>query len=490
MADSSRNRGSRMGFDLDTVAAALCAMQSRRVLVIGDLMLDRFVDGEVVRISPEAPVPILSKTSSKQMPGGAANVACNLAHLGCRVRLIGITGDDDNADILRNEIEQAPGIEFAPFGIAGRPTGVKTRFRAAGQQILRVDEETSSPPEAATQLLLVDQIEKSIKMADVIILSDYAKGTLTPKVIERTVRAAHKAGKPVIADPKLVDFSAYAGVDILTPNLNELRRATGSEAPTIDAIGALASEVAKELGIGAIMATLGAQGVLLATPKGITVHEPAWARDVYDVSGAGDTVVATLAAAMAGGVPVESAISLANLAAGVAVGKSGTAIVSPGEILAQMGPPVPPTGRAHWRTQCEAWRAEGLRIGFANGCFDLLHPGHIFLLSDAAHRCDRLIVGLNSDASVKRLKGPSRPIQTADIRAAVLACLPQVAGVAIFDEDTPLDLITALEPDILVKGGDYKAEDVVGGDIVKARGGEIIITPTYGSHSSTRIASR
>ncbi len=476
--------------DVKLVTTALSAMQSRRVLVVGDVMLDRFVDGSVKRISPEAPVPILSQTSSKQMPGGAANVACNLAHLGCRVRLIGITGKDETALILRREIERAPGIEFAPLPLPSRPTSVKTRYRAGGQQVLRVDEEMTEPLDDAVLLELTRVIIGSITMADVIVLSDYAKGCLPPPVIAKAVEAAKKAGKTVIADPKLADFSAYADVDVLTPNLAELQLAADAQLDDLESIAAAASDTAASHRIGAVMATLSARGIMLANAEGVITHEAATARDVFDVSGAGDTVVATLAAATAGGLSLADAVSLANLAAGVAVGKSGTAIVSPGEMIAYATPAPPPTSITYWQKKCEEWRAEGLRIGFTNGCFDLLHPGHLFLLADAAHHCDRLIIGLNSDASVRGLKGPSRPIQTAQIRASVLASLETVAGVTIFEEETPLPLITALQPDLLVKGGDYRAEDVIGGNVVRARGGDIVITPTLGSHSSTSIISR
>ena len=479
-----------MKLDSMTLANVLVAMQGRRVLVIGDVMLDQFVDGDVKRISPEAPVPILSKTNSRQMPGGAANVACNLAYLGCHVRLIGITGKDKAAQTLQDEIEKAPGLEFAPFVVDGRPTSVKTRFRAGGQQILRVDEEVREPLDSENASQLVKMITADITTADIIVLSDYAKGCLQPSVIAKVVKSAKAAGKMVIADPKLADFAAYADVDVLTPNLAELQSATQSELSNIDDIARISAKLAKEHRIGAIMATLSARGVLLASASGDTTHIPAMARDVFDVSGAGDTVVATFSASIAAGVDFATAASIANLAASIVVEKSGTAVVSPGEIIARLATAMPPTDWAHWTAKCHEWRNAGVRVGFTNGCFDVLHPGHMFLLDDAAQRCDKLIVGLNSDASVQQLKGPTRPLQNAETRAKVLASLPDVAGVVIFDEDTPLELITALQPDILVKGGDYKADEVVGGDVVRARGGEVIITSTLGSHSSTNLASR
>ncbi len=476
--------------DVKLVAEALYAMQGRRVLVIGDVILDRFIDGSVERISPEAPVPILSQTNSKQMPGGAANVACNLAHLGCRVRLISVIGQDDTAMLLRREIERAPGIEFVPLVLANRPTSVKTRYRASGQQILRVDEEMIEPLDDAILPHLIETISDCIKMADVIVLSDYAKGCLPPTVVAEAIRVSKQAGKMVVADPKLADFSAFTDVDVLTPNLAELRLAVDAKLDDFESIAAAAAHTSAAHRIGAVMATLSARGILLANAEGIIVHEPAVAREVFDVSGAGDTVVAMLAATIAGGLALADAVSLANIAAGVVVGKSGTAIVSPGEIIAYTAPTPPSTSPTHWQKQCTKWRAEGLRIGFTNGCFDLLHPGHMFLLANAAHQCDRLIVGLNSDTSVRGLKGPSRPIQTAQTRAGVLANLSYVSGVAIFDEETPLEIITTMQPDLLIKGGDYKAEEVIGGDIVKARGGDVVIIPTLGVHSSTGIISR
>ncbi|MEK9962482.1 MAG: PfkB family carbohydrate kinase, partial [Rhodobiaceae bacterium] len=296
-----------------------------------------------------------------------------------------------------------------------------------------------------------------------------------------------QAGVPLVTDPKLAEFAVYAGSDMLTPNLSELKAAVTITGDDLEDIAAAASNLAKSHDIGAILVTLSARGMLLARADGTWEHDPTRAREVFDVSGAGDTVIAVIAAALSSGVPAAEAVRLANIAAGVVVGKAGTATVSPGEIIAMAGPQTPDLDVSALAARCETWRSEGQRIGFANGCFDLLHPGHLHLLKAAADSCDRLIVGLNSDASVKRLKGASRPVQGERQRTAIMASLPLVDGVAVFEEDTPLELITALQPDIIFKGGDYRPEDVVGGDIAAARGGKVVIIPTHGNHSSSAL---
>lgn len=479
-----------MAIEALQIATAIADMQSKRALVIGDVMLDQFVDGTVDRISPEAPVPILGMTDIWQMPGGAANVACNLAHLGLGVGLIGTVGADGTADMLAGELANVPAIDFTPITDATRPTTKKTRFRAGGQQILRVDDEDVSAIATEVGEQLISAANAQIEHSDIIILSDYAKGCLNDTVLAAITASAKKAGKKIIADPKRVDFAAYAGVDVLTPNLRELRLAAGSAIDSIDEIEAAAIQLARLHDIPAIMVTLSARGMLLVQEGATTTHVPASAREVFDVSGAGDTVVATLAAAMTTGASPAEVISIANYAAGVAVAKSGTSIVSPGEIIAELTPSLPPATAPYWADICQQWRQNGDRVGFANGCFDWLHPGHIHLLQRARNACDKLIVGVNSDASVKRLKGPARPLQTAEQRAAVIASLPFVDGVAIFDEDTPFELISALQPDLIFKGGDYNAEEVVGGDIARARGGDVVIIATHGHHSTTAMTTR
>ena len=473
--------------DAPSAANALVTIQKRRILVIGDVMLDRFIDGSVSRISPEAPVPVLEKSRETQMPGGAANVAGNLASLGCNVRLVSVTGDDAQGRSVAALLGANMAIDFHPVIDRNRPTTTKTRFRADGQQVLRFDEETTDAVDAATGKQLLDTFVAALDEADLVILSDYAKGAVPPSLIAEVISHARNAGKTVVVDPKLADFGAYAGASLLTPNLAELRRTGIVAGDTLEQIAAAASRLAAAHDMEAILVTLSARGMLLAGADGSWHHAPAQAREVFDVSGAGDTVIAMMAAALAGGIDRAAAMSLANIAASVVVAKSGTAIATPGEIIDQAGAATPPLDWPHWAATCQTWRETGQSIGFANGCFDLLHPGHMFLLQEAAAQCDRLVVGLNSDASVRRLKGDGRPAQPAERRAAAMIQLPFIDGVAIFDEDTPLELVTALQPDFIFKGGDYLPEDVVGADIVKARGGEVRIVPTLGSHSSTSL---
>ena len=476
-----------MHLDISAAARLINDIQDCHILVVGDLMLDRFVDGAVTRISPEAPVPVLSQSTSQQMPGGAANVACNLAQLGAQVTLIGACGDDATAADLAAELRHFPRITFIPVTVAGRPTSLKTRYRASGQQILRVDDEVSIPISDSAQAELSDRANAVIDTADMLILSDYAKGCLPLTLIRSLIDAARAAKKLIVADPKLADLSVYRDVDVLTPNLQELASAAGTSLTELEAIGTTAAQMAKTHNIGTIMTTLSARGILASQGDGTQFHDPARTRDVFDVSGAGDTVVAVISAAIASGAQLEFALSLANHAAGVAVGKSGTAIVTAGEILAHMPLSKPVIEASALAGICQDWRDAGDKIAFTNGCFDLLHPGHLHLLRQAAATADRLVVGLNSDASVRRLKGDTRPLQRAEQRAAALAAFDLVDAVCIFEEDTPQNLISLLQPDFIVKGGDYKPADVIGGDIVKKRGGKVVIVPTHAAYSTSKL---
>ena len=473
--------------DAATVASRILDLQARSILVIGDVMLDRFVDGKVNRLSPEAPVPVLELAQESVMPGGAANVACNLAGLGCDVRLLSVSGNDPAGRKLAQLLGTNLSVDFHQIIDTDRPTTTKTRFRADGQQVLRVDEEVTSPVGHTTAEQLLTTFRDAVQSVELVVLSDYAKGAVAPDIVRQLIDIARRAGKPVVTDPKLADFSIYAGSTMLTPNLGELQNAAGLTSESLEDVAEAAATLARHHDIKSILVTLSARGMLLVNEDGSWTHDPAKTLEVFDVSGAGDTVIAMIGAALAGGMADAEAVRLANIAAGVVVAKSGTAAACPGEIIA-MGGAIPPRLDQHQiAALCEDWRKDGHRIGFANGCFDLLHPGHIHLLKTAASACDRLVVGLNSDASVRRLKGETRPVQDEDQRAAVLSQLPFVDGVAVFGQDTPLELITVLQPDLIFKGGDYTAETVVGAEIAAARGGDVVIVPTLGSHSSSAI---
>ena len=476
-----------MSLDSPTAASLINKFLDCHITVVGDLMLDRFIDGNVTRISPEAPVPVLSQSKCQQMPGGAANVACNLAQLGTKVTLIGACGDDAAASDLAEELSHFSTITYLPIPIAGRPTSIKTRYRASGQQILRVDDEITSAIDSIAQQELCTTARNVIANTDMLILSDYAKGCLPKALIRQLISTATAAKKLVVADPKMTDLSVYADVNILTPNLQELSKSAGIILKEFDTIGATASRLAKTHNINTIMTTLSARGILASSPDGTQFHDPAKTRDVFDVSGAGDTVVAVISAAIASGASIKAAIALANHAAGVAVSKLGTAVVTPGEILANLPVSNSLIEPASLAKLCQSWRNAGNKIAFANGCFDLLHPGHISLLRHSAKTAERLIIGLNSDNSVRRLKGQTRPLQSADKRAAALAAFGMVDAVTIFEEDTPKKLITLLKPDFIVKGGDYKLDDVVGSDLVKKRGGKVVIVPTLATYSTSKL---
>ena len=467
----------------------------KRVLCIGDVMLDRFIYGAVERISPEAPVPVLRYSREAAMPGGAANVARNLSSLGLMPVLIGGRGDDDAGRQLLATFAQDDRILSRLVTLAGRPTTLKSRFVAGGHQLLRVDTETTAPISEATENELIKIIADEAKGAAVILISDYAKGLLTDRLLQEILKIAEDQNIPVIADPKGRNFARYGRVDILKPNASELATATGATVSTDEEAAWALHRALDVLPAKAVVVTRAARGISFMGADRKVHHEAGRAREVFDVSGAGDTSLAALAAAIAGGGTLAEAVSMAIAASGIAVGKAGTATVTADEVKSSLTDHGP-VGRAGVLPmdamigQTERWRAAGLRIGFTNGCFDILHPGHIRVIEQARSHCDRLIVGLNSDASVKRLKGPQRPINTERARAEVLAALGAVDGVIIFDTDTPLEVIAALKPDLLVKGGDYTKETIVGAEIVEARGGEVIIVPLVPGQSTTATIAR
>ena len=470
----------------------ISAIQDQNIVVIGDVMLDRFVSGEVNRISPEAPIPVLNQTVVRDMPGGAANVARNLAHLGSRVTLIGMTGDDDDADKLKTCLSEEPSITAKLLRENTRPTTTKTRFTANGQQLLRVDLEDTQSFSSSMQSKIQKQIADALDGANTVILSDYNKGMIEKPLIDMVLGHKRRDQFQVLMDPKKSDANLYHGVDILTPNISEFHAfcrqwdIAPPNAMDINALDAAAQRILTTTGIGALMITLSANGIMVCRMGAEPFHAVSIARSVYDVSGAGDTVIASLGAAISAGADLIEAAYLANVAAGVVVGKTGTATTTPGEILAWAHLHMPPS-LDMTVTKTKEWKEAGETVVFTNGCFDCLHPGHIWLLGEARKAGDRLIVGLNSDASTRRLKGANRPIQNEGDRASALAALPEVDAVVIFDTDTPYDLITALNPDVLIKGGDYKPEAVVGGDHVIKTGGKVEIIPTRTGFSTTRL---
>ncbi len=481
-------------FDFDTLSHAF---PKQTVLCIGDLMLDEFVYGEVSRISPEAPAPVIAAQRSEIVVGGAGNVARNIAALGARCIFVGLIGADDAAETLRRHLAEEAGIEALLVTNASRPTTRKVRFVSEhfATHMLRADWELAAPASAEIEKQLLDTILPQIARADIVLLSDYAKGVLTARVIRNVIDTAKTLGKRVIVDPKSANFAIYRGATLLTPNRKEFTEATRSRADR-DINIAAAQEAMILADCAAMLVTQSEHGMTLVARDGDAIHVPALPVKVRDVSGAGDTVAAMLAVALAAGAEWEVVLRLASAAAGVAVGKKGTAVVLPDELRRKMLPDATLAAEdkiavaADLASRLGEWRHEQLRIGFTNGCFDILHPGHVKVLTAARATCDRLIVGLNSDASVKRLKGPERPVQDERARAEVLAALEAVDLVVIFEEDTPIKLIEAIRPSTLVKGGDYTREQVVGHEVVAANGGEVVIVDILQGHSTTSLIER
>ena len=482
-------------FDFDKHLADLTG---QTVLCIGDLMLDEFVYGEVTRISPEAPTPVIAVKRTEVMIGGAGNVARNLVSLGTRCIFVGVVGDDNAGRALSEALATHPLIEFHLVVDAARQTTRKARFVSEhhSTHMLRADWEVASAVDAASEDALISHAIKAMSRVGAVVLSDYAKGALTPRVIRAVIDAANKLDKPVVVDPKGRDYGIYRGATLITPNRQELAEATNSPAQTDEQVAATAAELGRELGTRAVLVTRSETGMTLVG-EGAPIHIPAYPVRVRDVSGAGDTVVAVLAAMLAMQADFESAVRAANAAAAVVVGKRGTATVSVAELRSRILPAstLAPEEKivfdwALLEEHLADWRRQGLRIGFTNGCFDLLHPGHVKLLAGARAACDRLVVGLNGDASVTRLKGEGRPVQGVQARAEVLAALEAVDLVVVFDEDTPEKLIGRVKPTVLVKGGDYMREQVVGREIVEALGGEIVLIDLVPGHSTTSMVER
>lgn len=475
--------------NIDTLLAA----SSRPILVVGDVMLDRYVTGSAQRISPEAPVPVLAVSSEYCVPGGAANVAHNLRSLGAQVHLFGVTGDDDASTVLRRRLADASISDHGLVAEIGRQTTVKTRVVALNQQLVRIDHESKRSLARDSRKVLLQRILDAIEACSVVILSDYSKGVIDASLVAELREATRALGLPLLVDPKSLDFSQYRGADVVTPNRAELSaslggRPLGEHAEVVDA----ARRLIAQHEIPRVLVTLGAEGMMFVTADKAT-HFPARTREVYDVSGAGDTVIATLAFARASGADWLEACQVANTAAGIVVGKFGTATVTLDELRGGSVAAPRAAGKlvsaARLIELLEERRARGATIVFTNGCFDVLHSGHIASLEAASEFGDVLVVGLNSDASVRRIKGPDRPINPLTDRATVLGALESVDFVCEFDDDTPLRLIEMIRPDVLTKGADYTIDEVVGAEFVRANGGRVeLISLVKGRSTSQTIA--
>lgn len=456
-----------------------------RVLVVGDVMLDRYWRGDVARISPEAPVPVVAIGGHEDRAGGAANVAMNLAALGVTTGIVGLVGRDEPAAGLRAILEGA-GIACSFVESADEPTIVKLRVIARDQQLIRLDMEKPFRSTASAEIANVTR--ERLAGAEVLVLSDYGKNTLAD--VPALVDMARALGRPVFVDPKGTDFGRYAGVTLLKPNLAEFEAVVGP-CGSVDEMVARGQALIGSLGIRYLLVTRGKQGMTLIGSDGHVRHYGARAKEVYDVTGAGDTVIALIAAAVAAGDEIGDAIGLANLAAGLVVGKLGTATVTETELRRAAsearGPRRGVTTREQLIAEVAEARAAGERVVFTNGCFDILHAGHVQYLEQARALGDRLVVAVNTDASVRRLKGPERPFNPVEHRMLVLAGLQAVDWVVPFEEDTPIPLLEAIRPDVLAKGGDYSVEQVVGGDVVRAYGGEVAVLSVVENCSTTDI---
>ncbi|MBB3102664.1 bifunctional D-glycero-beta-D-manno-heptose-7-phosphate kinase/D-glycero-beta-D-manno-heptose 1-phosphate adenylyltransferase HldE [Azomonas macrocytogenes] len=457
------------------------------VLVVGDVMLDRYWHGGTSRISPEAPVPVVRVEQMEDRPGGAANVALNIAALGAPAWLVGVTGQDEAADSLAERLHAA-GVDARLQRLAHQPTIVKLRVMSRHQQLLRMDFEEPFDTDAAQVAVEVEQLLERVR---VLVLSDYGKGAL--KNHQVLIQAARQRGIPVLADPKGKDFAIYAGATLITPNFGEFESVVGRCEDEADLV-ARGLRLIEQLQLEALLITRGENGMTLLRPGQAELHLPARAREVFDVTGAGDTVISTLAAALAAGEELPQAVALANLAAGIVVGKLGTAAISAPElrraVQREQGSERGVMTLEQLLTVVEDARSQGEKIIFTNGCFDILHAGHVTYLEQARALGDRLIIGVNDDASVSRLKGPGRPINTVDRRMAVLAGLGAVDWVVCFSEDTPEKLLSQVKPDVLVKGGDYAVDQVVGADLVRVYGGQVRVLGLVENSSTTAIVDK
>lgn len=467
-----------------------------RLLVVGDLMLDRYIWGAVERISPEAPVPVVLAQRREVILGGAGNVARNIVALGGQVAVAGIVGQDPAGDQLSFMLESL-GVDTA--GLVRSPEQItieKTRIMSGHQQMLRIDDERPAPASEELVERLMARVQSLLPDVGGVIVSDYGKGMLTPALFARLIPAARARGIPILIDPKGLDYRKYAGATLITPNHKELAQATGAPAVQDDDVVSTGRQLLAQLHLDGLLVTRGAQGMTLLRggfPAPVRIR--AQAREVFDVTGAGDTVIAVMGLAMAAGLAMEKAALLASAAAGVAVSKVGTAVVHPAELSAAVEQrPVTESDKVKtWpelQEQLAVLRRKGKRVIFTNGCFDLLHVGHVHLLRESSQLGDVLVVGVNSDAAIRRIKGEGRPILPEEERVQLLSALSCVNYVVVFDDDSPERLLRLVRPDVLTKGDDYTAEGVVGHEFVTEYGGEVIRIPVAHDRSSGQLIER
>jgi len=487
--------------DADALLAVLDRWQGRRVLVIGDYMLDRTTFGNAERLSPDAPVPVLATERQTHAAGGASNVCLDLAALRCEVHCVGVVGDDTDGRLLRQTLAAAGCDADGLVTAADRPSTVKHSFVGLAQhrhpqKMFRVDSESTAPIDAATERQLIAQVQAQLGSVDVLCIEDYHKGAMTPGVCRAVIDAARCAGVAVLVDPAAIDdYGKYGGATCITPNRTEAARATGTPFEATDDPAVLlrmATTLRQQLRLEAVMLTLDKRGLLLASGDDGPKLAATRARGVYDVTGAGDMVLAVAAAARANGIDWPNATHLANTAAGLEVEKFGVVPIALEELQAELlSERHEQAGKirtlAQLLPELAQRRGRGQRVVFTNGCFDLLHAGHVSYLRDIARQADVLVVGLNNDASVRAIKGELRPVNVAEDRATVLSELECVDYVVVFDEPTPLRLIEAIRPDVLAKGGDYDVGSVVGREAVEASGGEIYLAPLLSGRSTTAL---
>lgn len=471
-------------------------IERKKILVIGDIMLDIYYEGDIERISPEAPVPVFKYKSERYVPGGAANVAANLIAAGQDVSVLSIVGEDSNGLKLLETLSSM-GVNTDMILKTDRPTTSKTRFLANNnQQVMRSDTERVEDISETVEESIIDTMRYGLGNFDIVVISDYKKGLLTKRITQSAIKLAGEKGIRVIADIKDNGGGKYNGVYLLKPNRKELSELTGKKLDSVEDVEKAARELMDEASCEYVLVTLGAQGMMLVGRDEIN-SIPTYSREVFDVTGAGDTAIAYLAVSLANCIEIKEAMRIANIASGIEVGKVGTSHVSIDEVQAFLDDDsvtieIDCAGKLHHRNDALDLRnsLKGKTVVFTNGCFDILHVGHVRYLNEARKLGDVLIVGINSDASVKRLKGDTRPINGLNDRMEVLAALSCVDHVIPFEDNTPYELISDIQPDTLVKGGDYRPENVVGRDIVEAKGGKVVIIPFVEGKSTTSVINK